>query len=292
MRLGTSTTMGFNRPHGVKADIPDVVRILAEAGFKVQDMNFHDCSNFPTPLLTDKWESWVDDIGNTAAKYGVEFSQSHLHFYEHMTADAETAQWKETIIERCMRGSAALGVKWAVTHAATAPGPQMRGDSLKGNVAYFQKKLEFADKLGIGIAIENLWDWNIAPRKRYTSQPDELVELVDTLNVPNVGIAWDFEHASIMQQDQVSALQYIGKRLEATHVSDQYGIKADHQIPYFGETDWESFMWVLSEIGYEGDFVYETHRYTQNMPDDLMPAALRFSVEVGNYVMALANHKK
>ena len=71
------------------------VRILAEAGFKVQDMNFHDCSNFPTPLLTDKWESWVDDIGNTAAKYGVEFSQSHLHFYEHMTADAETAQWKE-----------------------------------------------------------------------------------------------------------------------------------------------------------------------------------------------------
>ena len=49
MRLGTSTTMGFNRPHGVKADIPDVVRILAEAGFKVQDMNFHDCSNFPTP---------------------------------------------------------------------------------------------------------------------------------------------------------------------------------------------------------------------------------------------------
>ena len=51
-------------------------------------------------------------------------------------------------------------------------------------------------------------------------------------------------------------------------------------------------MWVRSEIGYEGDFVYETHRYTQNMPDDLMPAALRFSVEVGNYVMALANHKK
>ena len=47
-----------------------------------------------------------------------------------------------------------------------------------------------------------------------------------------------------------------------------------------------------TEIGYEGDFVYETHRYTQNMPDDLMPAALRFSVEVGNYVMALANHKK
>ncbi len=50
MRLGTSTTMGFNRPHGVKADIPMYGPHSAEAGFKVQDMNFHDCSNFPTPF--------------------------------------------------------------------------------------------------------------------------------------------------------------------------------------------------------------------------------------------------
>ncbi len=44
-----------------------------------------------------------------------------------------------------------------------APGPQMRGDSLKGNVAYFQKNWNLLTNWALVFAIENLWDWNIAP---------------------------------------------------------------------------------------------------------------------------------
>lgn len=286
MRLGTSTTIGFNRPGNRKEAIPKVIEICAKAGYKVLDMNFHDCANFQTPLLTDCWEFWIDEIAETAQKYGVEFSQSHLHFYEFIGASDMEKKRKEEIILRCIKGSSMLGVKWAVTHAATAFGsPCMREDSLKENLIYFQGKLEEADKHNISLAIENLWDWNIAPKKRYTANTDELVELVDNLNSPRMGICWDFEHASIMDQNQKAALRYIGKRLKATHVSDHYGIQADHQIPFLGSTEWGSFLPVLKEIGYEGDFVYETHRYTQNMPDELMPGALRFSIEVGEYMI-------
>lgn len=291
MRLGTSTTIAFNRPGGRKEEIPEVVRICAEAGYKVLDMNFHDCANFSTPLLTDKWQWWVDKIADSAAKYGVEFSQSHLHFYEFFTADDDEAREKEEIIRRCMEGSAMLGVKWAVTHAATAwDAPDLRKQSLKGNVKYFTKKLELAEKLDMHIAIENLWDLNIAPKKRYTSTAEELLELVEAIDSERIGIAWDFEHASIMGQEQLPVLRMIGSRLKATHVSDQYGILADHQIPYFGETKWEEILPVLREINYEGDFVYETHRYTQNMPDELLLGALRFSVEVGDYLLNLIKH--
>lgn len=286
MRLGTSTTIGFNRPGNRKEAIPKVIEICAKAGYKVLDMNFHDCANFQTPLLTDCWEFWIDEIAETAQKYGVEFSQSHLHFYEFIGVSDMEKKRKEEIILRCIKGSSMLGVKWAVTHAATAFGsPCMREDSLKENLIYFQGKLEEADKHNISLAIENLWDWNIAPKKRYTANTDELVELVDNLNSPRMGICWDFEHASIMDQNQKAALRYIGKRLKATHVSDHYGIQADHQIPFLGSTEWGSFLPVLKEIGYEGDFVYETHRYTQNMPDELMPGALRFSIEVGEYMI-------
>lgn len=286
MRLGTSTTIGFNRPNGRKETIPNVVKICAEAGYRVLDMNFHDCANFQTPLSEDRWEFWIDEIAEAAAKYGVEFSQSHLHFYEFIGADGDLRREKEEIIARCMKGSAMLGVKWAVTHAATAwDSPCMREDSRKANLIYFQEKLETADRLNLSLAIENLWDFNIAPKKRYTANAEELVELVDGLHSPRVGVCWDFEHASIMEQDQTSALRFIGRRLKATHVSDQYGIQADHQIPYLGSTRWEEFLPVLKEIGYEGDFVYETHRYTQNMPDELMNGALRFSIEVGEYLI-------
>lgn len=286
MRLGTSTTIGFNRPYGRKETIPEVVRMCAEAGYRVLDMNFHDCANFHTPLQTGLWEFWIDEIAEAAAKYGVEFSQSHLHFYEFIGASEELQKEKEELISRSMKGSAMLGVTWAVTHAATAFGsPCMREDSLRENRRYFGDKLEEADRLNLSLAIENLWDWNIAPKKRYTSGVDELVELVDSLQSPRVGICWDFEHASIMQQEQKAALRYVGKRLKATHVSDHYGIQADHQLPFLGSTRWEEFLPVLNEIGYQGDFVYETHRYTQNMPDELMPQALRFSIEVGEYLI-------
>lgn len=293
MRLGTSTTMGFNRPHGRKEEIPHVIQVLANAGYRVLDMNFHDCANFPTPLLTDAWEFWVDDIAEAAAKYGVEFSQSHLHFYEFTMASEDEALAKEEIIRRCMKGSAMLGVTWAVTHGATVfHSACMRKDSLEANVKYFTEKLEMAKRWNLNLAIENLWDLNIAPKKRYTASAEELVELVDALGSEGVGICWDFEHASIMEQDQTAALRHIGSRLKATHVSDHYGIQADHQIPYFGSTDWEAFLPVLKEIGYQGDFVYETHRYTQNMPDALMDGALKFSIEVGNYLLQMINHSE
>lgn len=288
MRLGTSTTIAFNRPYGRKEEIPNAVKLCAEAGYKVLDMNFHDCANFPTPLLTDKWQWWVDSIADAAARYGVEFSQSHLHFYEVFSAGDVEAGEKEEIIRRCMKGSAMLGVKWAVTHAATMWNvPDLRKKSLDGNVQYFREKLEIAEALDLHIAIENLWDLNICPKRRYTSTAEELVELVDALDSERIRIAWDFEHASIMEQDQILALRMIGSRLKATHVSDHYGIQADHQIPYFGVTKWEEFLPVLKEIEYEGDFVYETHRYTQHMPDELLPGALRFSIEVGNYLLDL-----
>lgn len=73
--------------------------------------------------------------------------------------------------------------------------------------------IEYAAKNNVGIAIENLWDLNIAPLRRYTTTAEELVDLVDALHMDyeNVGICWDVEHADIMKQTQVPALKMIGK---------------------------------------------------------------------------------
>ncbi len=54
-------------------------------------------------------------------------------------------------------------------------------------------------------------------------------------------------HASIMQQDQVSALQYMASGSKLPIVSDQYGIKADHQIRTSVETDMGKLHVVLSD---------------------------------------------
>lgn len=47
-------------------------------------------------------------------------------------------------------------------------------------------------------------------------------------------------------------------------------------------------MKALAAIDYEGDFTYETHRYTQAVPDEVIFAALRYSYELGQYLLSLA----
>lgn len=291
MRLSTSTNIYFNRPGNVKAQIEDSVRLCAQAGYRVMDMNFYDCTTFRLPFVTDRWEAWIHRIKDTAEQWGVEFSQAHSNFYNFCDPGAPDKEFLDRMVLRSVDCAAVLGAKWLVIHAGTDfDSPRMVKDSREKNLAYLRPVIEYAAGRGVGIAVENLWDFNIAPVRRYTTTAEELVELVDILkrDFDNVGICWDFEHADIMKQQQEPALIMIGSRLKATHVSDNIGIQNDHILPFYGYTDWAEVMRILKEIRYQGDFTYEIHRYTTQLPEALIIPALEYSVKVGNYLLALA----
>lgn len=288
MRLSTSTCIYFNRPDGSKTPIIDCVNACATAGYRVMDMNFHDCSVFETPLWGEKWESWVNLIHDTAEQRGIEFSQAHSHFYDYCDPALPDKDLLDEKIRRGIVGSAILGVKWLVIHAATdwksvTPVKSSKAKALE----YFKPIIESAASHGVGIAIENLWELNVSPRRRYTTTAEELVDLVDALPFDNVGICWDFEHADIMKQDQKASLELIGSRLKATHVSDHTSSTHDHVLPFSGKVSWFDAMDALSGVDFQGDLSFEIHRYTMNMPDELIPSALRHSVNVGTYLVNL-----
>jgi len=292
MRLSTSTNIFFNRPDNKKADIEDSIRFCSAAGYQVMDMNFYDCTTFSLPFVTDQWETWIHGIKEYAEACGIEFSQAHANFYNFCDPNAENKEFLDRMVMRSMKCAGILGVKWIVIHAGTdfdSPSPVK--DSKKKNVEYLKPVIEYAARNHVGLAIENLWDYNIAPLRRYTATAEELVDLVDTLHeeYDNVGICWDFEHASIMQQAQRPALHMVGKRLKATHVSDHTGIANDHLLPFCGYTDWHEIMQILKEIEYQGDFTYEIHRYTAQLADALVIPALKYSIEVGNYLLSLTD---
>lgn len=291
MRLSTSTNIYLKRPDGQKASVEDAISLCGCAGYRVMDMNFYDCTSFRFPFVTDKWEQWVHEIRDLAEKNGIEFSQAHADFYNFCDEDAPDKSFHDQMVFRSIDCAAILGVKWLVIHAGTDfNSPMPVRDSMRKNIEYFRPVIEYAFKKRVGIAIENLWEYNIAPCRRYTSTVEELVELVDRLSsdFPNVGICWDFEHAAIMKQDQRKALKLVGFRLKATHVSDYTDIRNDHILPYFGNADWKEIMGILKEIQYQGDFTYEIHRYLAQVPEELVLSALRYSVEVGEYLLSLA----
>ena len=288
MRLSTSTNIYFNRPDGTKADIRESIARCAEAGYRVMDMNFHDCTTFQKPFVGPQWRQWIEEVHTAACMHQVEFSQGHAPFYNFCDPHYKNREWHDRMIYRAVDCARILGIPWLVIHAGTDfAAADSFAASKRINRGYFLPLLEYAERQGVGIAVENLWDLNIAPMKRYTASAEELVDLVDSLGAPNVGICFDVEHATIMQQDVPSQLRLIGNRLKATHVSDVINTDSDHLIPFSGRADWSAFMTALKEIEYQGDLTYEIHRYTASMPDALVPAALAYSVEVGQYLLSL-----
>lgn len=284
MRLSTSTNV-MHRIHGVWAiSMEDCLRRCAEAGFRVLDMNFCDISE-GQPLTKPDWEDWVDRLSREAEKRGLEFSQSHAPFYNVCDDLAERRDFREEMVRRAIVASGRLGVKWVTMHAGTvSPDSYSPRRSREKNLAYFEPHLALAKQCGVGIAIENMADFKEHER-RYTAAVEELIDLVDSFQDDSVGICWDFGHANLTRVDQAAALRQIGKRLKATHVADNHGKTDEHLAPFYGDIRWEPLMDVLREIGYQGDFTYEIHKFVQNVPDPFRDAQLAYLVQLGNWLV-------
>lgn len=289
MQLATNTNLFFNRPDGAKGAIETCIAYAANAGFRRMDLSFLDYINFRFPITGPEYMQWIDMIQETAGQYGVVFSQGHAPFYNFCDENAANKDEQDMLLLRTIDCASILGIPWLAIHAGSDySADKFREGSKEKNRAYFLPVLEYAAKRNVGIAFENLWDLNIAPKRRYTAMVEDLVDLVDSFDCEYAGICYDVEHAAISGVDPVQDLNVIGSRLKSTHISDFIDIKADHLLPFSGITKWEPIMQKLGKMGYTGDIAFEIHRYTENMPEVLVPSAAKFAFEVGNYLLHLA----
>ena len=289
MQLATSTNIFFNRPDGSHGPIEKCLAFAGEAGFRRVDLSFLDYINFGFPIVGPDYMKWIEGIQTVANKYGIIFSQGHAPFYNFCDDFAKNKEEQDKLLLRSIDCAAYLGIPWLAIHAGSDySAERFRESSKRKNREYFLPVLEYAAKRNVGIAFENLWDFNIAPKRRYTAMVEDLVDLVDSFDCENAKICYDVEHAVISGLDPVKDLTVIGDRLRSTHISDCIDIKADHLLPFAGITKWEPFMKKLQSMGYTGDIAFEIHRYTENVPEGLMPCAARFAFDVGNYLLSLA----
>lgn len=292
MRLSTSTNMLFERIGMEPVEQKTAIELCAGAGYEVLDFCFHDLITYASPFLGDLWESYTEQMRETADGAGVSFGQAHANVYDFLNPKADH-EFHRMVMERCVLASERLGIPWLVIHPSTDfSASAILRESRLGNIDYISRLAEFAGRHHVGIAVENMWDLHIAPKRYYADNAEELVELVDAVGMENVGICWDLEHASIMKQDQPKAMKLMGKRLKVTHVSDQTGIDNIHVMPFQGVTDWNAAMEALADIGYEGNLNFEAQWFLNKVPMGLVMPSLRYSVEVGNYLIELFEKRK
>ena len=287
MKLSTSTNMVFERINMEPVEQRTAIELCARAGYRVLDFCFHDLITYESPFLDDRWEAYTEQMIETAHNCGVTFEQGHANVYDFLNPKADHA-FQQKIMERSIIASGRMGIPWLVIHPSTDFGAAaIFKESRRKNIEYISRLAESAEKYHVGIAVENMWDLHIAPRRYYGDNAEELVDLVDRIGGENVGICWDLEHASIMKQDQRKAMELMGSRLKVTHISDQTGINNIHVMPFQGFTDWNEAMAVLADIGYEGNFNYEAQWFLNKVPMELVLPSLIYSVEVGKYLIGL-----
>lgn len=293
MKLATSTNIVCDRPDGSVFSLPKTLELASQAGFNRFDMNFWDWALPHSPFLTDEWEMWIHGVAESAAKLGVEFGQCHSYTFDFLNPNRseEEYNYHQMLTKRSLECCSILGSKLCVTHPDTDYQAMSLVKSSKAkNIEYFKELLEYASRFNMELALENMCDFSIAPRRKYCATPEELVDFIDEFNDSRIGICWDFEHADIMKQDQRQSLIYMGDRLKATHVSDTNSTTDTdlmHVMPLFGTVEWKEVMKTLREINYKGDFAFEAHNYANRLPDELIPTALKLSYEIGQYLMKL-----
>ncbi|MBR3503766.1 MAG: sugar phosphate isomerase/epimerase [Clostridia bacterium] len=261
-----------------RVDVTIQLQRVVDAGFHCLDMNFWDWSHDPrSPFMQDDWQNWVERIAEAAQRAGAKFTQAHAHvhnFYDEQAKDIHERQ-----IERSIIGAGMLGVPWIVMHPSQRTDwaePGSMDKMLADNVSYYRMYAELAAKWKTGLALENMRQ----PASGLTTA-EQLCDLIDWIDRPNVGACWDTGHAHLAHQDQPAAIHLLNHRLHALHVADNQGERDEHTMPFVGSIDWPPLIDALRETGYDGDLTFEAHNFVHKMPEACKAEALRLMYCVG-----------
>jgi len=293
MRLSTSTNiMVFDKGVNYAVRMEDSMKACAEAGYEYLDANLCSQARPGQPLAADDWEGWAHRMRALAEGLGVRLTQAHAYWPIKYTVFPDGSRSDGDLGEELMRRSVIaariLGAEWMVVHPLTVADEVWYSArrSFDYNRAYYGRWADLYAEHGVGMAIENMNCVN--GKMRYGAAPDDLVELVEAVGHPLVGICLDTGHAHMSGLDVAAAVRRLVPHLRATHIADNHGNADEHFAPFNGTVDWAATMKALGEVGYQNDFSFEIHMLTAPYPAAVQKNLIRFTHDLGGYLLSLA----
>ena len=232
----------------------------SECGFRYLDFSFWIPEIIKdTPLGTDNYKAYLDKILEKCNSLGVKFVQAHAPRGQAIIKD-ENYQEYLFLVKRSIECCSYLGIDKIVLHWGLKEGIDKQ-EYLELNKEFYLKFLDYAEGLGVKILTENA---NNTPFNGYFAKnTQELLELVEYVNHPNLAVCYDVGHGNMFDVPQHEQIIPFNKHLVALHVNDNLKTRDYHVAPFFGSTNFDSVMYGLKEIGYNGYFTLEsTYFYT------------------------------
>lgn len=270
--------------------IDRAIEFLAEAGFDAYDMTMCRMYN-PEHILN--WENWREEFRRLKAvadRAGIVCNQAHAPF-----PSSEGSEEKDeeifARIARSVEAASILGAKVIVVHPMQHLTYVENVEELKKlNLDFYRRLMPYCEKFGIKVATENMWQWNKLgkhPIDSTCSRPQEFCEYIDQVNSPWMVGCLDIGHTVLVGADPKEFILAMGKdRLQALHVHDNDFLHDSHTLPYLMNINYADVIDALREIGYEGDLTFEANSFFRRIPDGLLPAAARYMMELGRYLVS------
>ncbi len=285
MNVSTSINVFFGQ-----GPVSAQMKRVYDAGFRHMDINISDWVDMPSgnglfPASPQEWQNWVQEIGDFAGKFGVTLNQAHGPLFNIFEEGPRGDHLRGMCIPS-LEAAAALSIPWVVYHAGSFAGDFQSKSHVRAlkeaNRRFFDPLVETAEKLGVGIALENMSDrFGLGQGGRYCANTDDLIDLADSFHSSRVGICWDTGHAHIQGVDQRAELRKIGDRLKVLHIQDNDGCTDQHTAPFYGTIDWGNVLQGLRDISYAGELTFEAHTLVRRLPLSCQDAALSLLYQIG-----------
>ncbi len=243
----------------------------------------------------DKIYPYADAMKAAAEKYGIEFGQAHAPAPLYIARSVESSKNVQNDVRKTIEICGYLGCPRLVVHpiydGSTRFPSLTKEQEYKMNMEFYSSLIPLLKEHKVVCCLENMWAQDWKSKKIYVSacsDINETIRYIDELNAIAgerlFGFCLDVGHLLIVGQDPCYWIEMLGDRLEALHTHDNNGIDDGHTIPYMGCANWDRFVLGLRKIGFKGNLSFETEKFNQLFPKELIPAALNMTGAIGKYL--------
>jgi len=291
MRVSISTNIFGRRAF----DADDLDRV-ASAGFDMLDFCAYYHMDQPGQgFYQSDWRGWVQQLRDAAQARGLSFNQSHNAVFNYFTP-CNTQALNTECVWRIIEATAMLGARCTVCHPVAPEGVEPDSDQCRRmNRDFFLRASDVGAHFGVMICVENMKDdrfFDGSRVRRYCTDIDTLIELVDSIDRDNVKICVDTGHAHFMGAKVEEVITRAGARLQALHIHDNDTWSDQHLLPYCGTICWERVIQALADVDYQGDFTFEVQNSFARLDPELLESNLRYAREMGGFFTERIRQRK
>lgn len=215
----------------------EVLSILEEIKFEYFDCAWHLLDNLTVSAARDELSK--STVKLCAVMGGGDFGVNDEHIKSQFTQVQKQIEMANKLDGRLVRIFASL-----------IPEQYATRETIERVIQNLMKLTKVAEDSGVMLALEN--EFGI------TSRGEQIVQIIDRINSPNLGANLDPANFMVSKEDPVRAIEVLGRRIFHTHLKDCTYTGTGRWWGYewvelgTGQMDYRSILAKLEKVGYNG----------------------------------------